>query len=457
MTEFFPNKPIPPLYDHQEITVKHLLTHPRTLDASDPGTGKTRSHLTAWASRRDAGGGCVLILAPKTLLEAAWVADLDAFFPGEYQPSVAYASNRAKAFATKADLYITNVDAVKWVAKQKDSFFDQFDEIIVDESTAFKHRTSQRSKALTSIKDHFEFRRALTGTPNSRAVTDIWNQVYFLDDGAHLGINFYAFRNSTQTPKQVGPSANMVQWTDKPGAEVAVAGLISDITVRHKLEECISMPKHVMRTITVPLNPKARAAYDELKKQAVLELEHAEVVGVNAAVLANKLLQVASGSVYAEGEAHLVDDERYQLTLDLVEEVDFSVVFFMWHHQREALEAIAKKRGVPYEIIDRTVPDRRRAEIIAAYQAGVFQTVFLHPKSAAHGVTLTRGTRTIWASPTYEPDIFKQGNHRIYRAGQTQRTETIMIQGADTLEPKVYAKMQDKNTRMMNLLEMLKT
>ena len=457
MTDFFATGEIPPLYDHQKITVQHLLDHSRTLDASDPGTGKTRSHLEAWAHRRRAGGGSLLVLAPKTLLEAAWVADLEAYMPGEFQPSVAYASNRAKAFNTKADIYITNVDAVKWVAKQPDKFFDRFDEIIVDEATAFKHRTSQRSKALEKIKAAFDHRRALTGTPNSRAVTDIWNQIYFLDDGAHLGPNFYAFRNTTQVPKQVGPSVNMVQWIDKPGAEIAIAGLISDITVRHKFEDCLSIPKNVMRTITVPLNPTARAAYDELKEEAVLELEHAEVVGINAAVLANKLLQVASGSVYAEGTSHLVDDERYELTLDLVEEVDHSVVFFMWHHQREALVEKAKKRGVNYEVIDRTVPDRRRTEIIRAYQDGVFQTIFLHPKSAAHGVTLTRGTRTIWASPTYEPDIFKQGNHRIYRAGQTERTETIMIQGADTIEPKVYAKMQDKNQRMMNLLEMLKT
>ena len=435
----------------------HLLAQPRTLDASDPGTGKTRSHLEAWASRRRGGGGCALVLAPKTLLEAAWVADLERYMPGEFKSSVAYASNRAKAFEADADMYITNVDAVKWLDKHPKAFFDRFDEIIVDEATAFKHRTSQRSKALDRIKQHFEFRRALTGTPNSRAITDIWNQIYFLDDGAHLGHNFYAFRNSTQTPKQVGPSANMVQWVDRPGVELAVAGLISDITVRHKFEDCISIPKHKMRTMTIQLNKKAMAAYEELKAEAVLELEEAEVVGINAAVLTNKLLQVASGSVYAEGVGHLVDDGRYQLTLALVEEVDHSVVFFMWHHQREALEAEAKKRGVNYEVIDRTVSDRRRAEIIAAYQTGAFQTLFLHPKSAAHGITLTRGTRTIWASPTYEPDIFKQGNHRIYRSGQTQRTETIMIQAADTLEPSVYAKMQDKKRRMINLLEILQT
>ena len=457
MTDFFKAPEIPPLYQHQSVSLKHFLNHPTTLDASDPGTGKTRSHLEAWAQRRRSSGDALLVLAPKSLLESAWLADLESYMPGEFEASVAYATNRQAAFDKTADVYITNIDAVKWLDKRPEKFFKRFDEIIVDEATAFKHRTSQRSKALDRVKKHFEHRRALTGTPNSRAITDVWNQIYFLDNGERLGPNFFAFRNIMQVPKQVGPAANMIQWTDRPDAELAVAGLISDITVRHKFEDCLDIPPNKIRAMTVHLNAKLQKAYEELKKTAMLELQDAEVSAVNAAVLTNKLLQVASGSVYAEGESHIIDNERYKLTLDLVEEVDHSIVFFLWRHQKEALEVEAKKRGVNYEIIDGTVPDRRRAEIVSAYQAGAFQTLFLHPKSAAHGLTFTKGTRTIWASPTYEPDLFKQGNHRIYRAGQTRKTETIVILATNTLEPRVYEVMNDKGSRMFNLLEILQT
>ena len=34
---------------------------------------------------------------------------------------------------------------------------------------------------------------------------------------------------------------------------------------------------------------------------------------------------------------------------------------------------------------------------------------------------------TIWASPTYNLEHWLQGNRRIYRAGQTQKTETIVV------------------------------
>lgn len=473
LAQLFERK-VPPLFAHQEDTTRHLLANPRTLDASDPGTGKTRSHLTAWALRRseelraeyahllpdnfDPGQGkCLLVLAPLSLVESAWRNDSLKFLGAEFSVTVALAKNRAKAFEEDADIYVTNIDAVRtFLAKQPAAFFDRFDEIIVDESTAFKNPNSKRSKALNKIKRYFDYRRVLTGTPNSKSVLDVWNQIYFIDDGAHLGAKFFPFRNSMCTAVQVGPRADMVQWQDKPDAERVVAGLISDITIRHKFEECIDVPKNFVRSIEYELGRKHKAQYEELASRALLEFEHDAVAAVNAAVLANKLLQVASGAVYSEDGYQLLDTGRYELILDLATEVDHSVVFFLWQHQKAELVEQAEKRGVSYGLIDGSVAERKRADVVQAYQDGVYQTIFLHPKSAAHGITLTRGCRTVWASPTYEPDVFKQGNHRIYRAGQQRRTETVLVQAAGTLEAEVYAKMNDKHVRMDNLLEVLK-
>ena len=79
-----------------------------------------------------------------------------------------------------------------------------------------------------------------------------------------------------------------------------------------------------------------------------------------------------------------------------------------------------------------------------------------HPQSAAHGLTLTKGTATIWASPTYNLEHFLQGNRRIYRAGQTQKTETIMVLASGTVEDKVFQSLQEKDARQGNLLDLLK-
>lgn len=86
----------------------------------------------------------------------------------------------------------------------------------------------------------------------------------------------------------------------------------------------------------------------------------------------------------------------------------------------------------------------------------MYKVLFAHPQSAAHGLTLTKGTTTIWASPTYNLEHFQQGNRRIYRAGQTQKTETVVILAEDTCEQKVYDALMNKNVRMDTLLDLMK-
>jgi len=447
--------PRPKLWEHQAASKKFLKTSPRTYDTSDPGTGKTRAHLEAWAERRKKRGGKLLVLAPKSVLKSAWGMDIKKFIP-EFTHTIAYATNRQKAFDEDVDIYITNLDAVKWLEKQKPSFWVGFDSIIMDEITFFKHRTSARSKAVRKIVKHFKYRCGLTGTPNSLSVTDLWHQLMLLDDGQRLGNSFFHFRNQTQSPKQVGPSANMVKWNDKSGAVEAVASLLMDITIRNPFDQCMDIPPNHMYSKVYDLPTNLMKQYNELQAEAVLLLQKEDVTAVNAAVLRNKLLQLISGAVYtSEDNYEVLDDGRYELIADLVEQRKHSVVFFNWRHQKDQLHEMFDKRGITHEIIDGTVSDHRREAIVEQYQAGFFQTILLHPQTGAHGLTLTRGTATIWSSAIYQPDFLKQGLHRIYRGGQTLPTETILVEAANTVEQTVYNILNSKNARMQSLLELL--
>jgi SNF2 family DNA or RNA helicase len=180
------------------------------------------------------------------------------------------------------------------------------------------------------------------------------------------------------------------------------------------------------------------------------------VSAVNAAVVAQKLLQIASGAVYeSQDNYHLVDTARYEMVLDLAEQRQHTVVFFLWKHQKDFLIAEAKKRGLTHCLIDGTVNDKDRNEAVDFFQKGFYRICFAHPQSAAHGLTLTRGTATIWASPTYNLEHYQQGLKRIYRAGQTSKTETIVIVDQNTIEERVWEALQNKKVRMDDLLTKL--
>jgi SNF2 family DNA or RNA helicase len=453
----FASHKAPPLFSHQEETKQYGCVNPRVFDMSDAGTGKTRAWLEVLRHRFRLMGGKALVVAPKTILKTAWVDDIRKYTP-ELTYSVAYAHNRQKAFEADVDIYITNHDAVKWLLRHRASVLDNrnFHSIVVDESTAFKHRTSARSKALAKLVHYFQFRTLLTGTPNPNGLLDLWHQVFLLDDGEHLGNSYFRFRNMVCSPKQVGPAANHLRWIDNDGAAEAVADLLEDITIRHRFEDCTDIPPNHEYAVNFELSAKHREAYEKLREHAILELKEGGITAFNAGVLRNKLLQLASGAVYDDqGIVQVYDTDRYELVLELAEQRPQSIVAFNWKHQRDQLTQLADKRGLSYGVIDGSVSAKRRDQIVEQYQAGLLRIIFAHPASAGHGLTLTRGTATIWASPVYNAEHYVQFNKRIYRIGQKQKTETLIVTADNTIDTEVAERLMNKIYKMDDLLEML--
>lgn len=442
---------------HQVKSLNHDLTHDEVFDTSDTGTGKTAVRIWAFERRRKRKQGAMLVLCPRTLMDAAWAADIHKFAPG-LKVSLCPADKREVRFEEDADIYITNHDAVKWLVKQSPAFWNRFKggTIVVDESTAFKHITSQRTKALFKIRKNFKHAAALTATPNSLSILDVWAQVFFLDQGKRLGTSWYKFRDEVCSPEQIGRNANAIKWHDRPGAEEAVFGLLHDIVVRHKRDDCIDLPPNTIYSMPYDMTSKQKKAYDELERTQILAFDKGtKLTAVSAAAVATKLLQVASGAVYSSTDVYsVVDTARYELVGDLVAERPASLVFFLWKHQKDGLIKEFESRKFSYRVLDGTTSDRDRSEIVLQYQLGKLDALLAHPASAAHGLTLTYGWSTIWTSPTYNLEHFAQGSMRQFRIGQKRKTETVVIIAKDTLEEKVYDLMLAKDARMKNLLEL---
>ena len=437
-----------PAYAHQTDTTDFILKTPRCLITSDPGTGKTRSVLDAIAQT----DSVTLVIAPLSILEAAWVDDIKKFQP-TLTYGVAYAKNRQKIFANQdLDMVITNFEAVNYLSKDP-SVLARFNTLVVDEFTAFKNKDSKRSKNLRKIVSHFDTRIFMSGTPNTNTILDVWHPTLCVDDGKRLGERYYSFRNQVCTPRFNG-FAN--EWVDKPGIEQTVAQLLSDINIRHALEDCIDLPDNVTRIMHTDLTPAVKAMYDTLAEESVLYTQQGTINAVNAGARVKKLLQLVSGAVYDElGDVKYIHQHRYDLIIDLLEVRKHSLVAFNWKHERNALVELAEKKGFTYEVIDGETPAHKRVDIVERFQAGQIKVLFAHPQSAGHGLTLTKATTCIWCSPTYNAEHFQQFNRRIHRSGQTNKTETILIAARDTWEETVYEKLDGKLGKMENLLQVL--
>jgi SNF2 family DNA or RNA helicase len=437
-------------FEHQTKTTQFILNKHKCLITSDPGTGKTRSVIDAY-SDLPSDKGRMLVIAPLSILQASWGDDIEKFQPN-LGYSIAYAKNRKKAFEESLPIVLTNHDAVKWIIKNP-GVLEEFNTVCIDEFTAFKNKDSQRSKAIAKIMEHFEYRIGMSGTPNSNSIVDIWHPAYLIDDGERLGRRFYSFRNAVCTSRFNG-FAN--EWVDRDDAEEIVASALLDINIRYSLEECIDMPEQTISTLTTKLPKKVMDQYSDMVNDSVLHTDKATINAVHAGAKVKKLLQMCTGALYDnEGNIVGVHEDRYNLVLELVQQRPHSLVAFNWSHEKSHMVEECEKRKIKYGVIDGSTAPHKRNETVDRMQAGQLQVVFCHPQSAGHGLTMTTATSVIWASPTYNAEHYQQFNRRIYRAGQTKRTEVIRIAAEGTWEPDVYAKLEGKLGRMEELLTIL--
>lgn len=447
-----PDIPVP--FAHQSTTTQFIVDNPKCFVANDPGTGKTRSVIDAFEAMRP---GKMLVLAPLSILDPSWACDIRKFAPNA-RFAIAHGNKKKReaALRSNVDYVITNHDAVKWLLEQPKEVWDDFTHIVVDESTAFKNRTAQRSKALRALAMNFDCRVLMSGTPNTGTVCDLWHQYLIIDEGARLGKDFYKFQNMMCIGEIQHKGGNkFTKWQDRDDASDIIADMVKDITVRFRFEDCIDIPENSMSTMTLEMPPWLEKKYKELRDEGVLEHGDEVINPVHAGAKIKKMLQLLSGALYNEdGDAVKVHKDRYQLVMELVQQRKQSLVAFNWRHELASLKEIADKLKIPYAEIHGGVKKADRDQAVKDFQDGKLQVIFAHPQSAGHGLTLTKGTATIWASPTYNAEHYQQFNRRIYRAGQTQKTETIRIAYADSKEIDVYSKLDGKLDRMEDLLDL---
>ena len=448
------------LMKHQQETVELHRKTTIVFNQGEAGVGKSLSTLDAWAERRRQGGGRMLVFAPKSCVKSVWAAEVEKFFPTEFYAGVALAPKREPGFFPTYSVTVMNHDGVKWLTKLKpkelDKLLDGFDTLIWDESDALRHNSARTKSALVlARRSQWKYKACLSATPFNKSITELFFQTMFLDGGQRLGKSFFRFRSAVCDPVQVGPSANHVQWEDKPDAPAAIAGLLQDISVRHRLDDVVEMPEIIHRAINIDLPSKLMKAYNSMRDLAVLQLKDDEAVGINAATLAGKLLQICSGSIYGEKESHVIDTGRYELAAELAKESRPTVIFYNYKHQREALLKETKKMGLVTDFIDGSVSSDKRANLVKLFQSGLYDCLLLQINAAAHGITLTQASRVVFTTPPYSPSIYAQAFGRIYRKGQKRKCESILLVGNNTLETGVVNTLVNRGIKQRSLLELL--
>lgn len=180
----------------------------------------------------------------------------------------------------------------------------------------------------------------LTGTPSSNGLMDLWAEFRVLDLGKRLGRFITHYRNEYFRPDKRNGQI-VFSYKPLPGAEDAIYGQISDITISMKAYDYLQMPECVMNEVKVNLSERERKIYDTLRSDLVVSLSGEEVDAGNAAALSNKLCQMANGAVYGDDKrVFSIHERKLDALEDLIEAANGKpvLVAYWFKHDLERIE-----------------------------------------------------------------------------------------------------------------------
>lgn len=392
----------------------------------------------------------VLVIAPKKVAEATWgkeAAKWDHLKLLRIMPVLGTLTKRIRALNTPADVYVINRENVQWLVEYYRNSWP-FDTVIIDELSSFKNHQAKRFKSLTWVRKHINRIVGLTGTPAPNGLTDLWAQLYLLDEGERLERKITHYRE-----KYFERGYDGFSYKPKPGAAESIQEKIQDICISMKAEDYLELPDCIVNVVPVVLDSKAAAQYKKLEREMLLEIDESTIDAGSAAVLSNKLLQLCNGAVYAEdGEVVEIHNCKIEVFLELIEQLNGQPVLIAYNFRHDLIrikKALAKSGLKIRELRgpqDETDWNNRQIDILLA-----------HPASAAYGLNLQDGgNHVIWFGLNWSLELYLQFNKRLHRQGQKQKVFLHHLIVEDSRDTDVMAALEDKEATQDALLQSLK-
>lgn len=440
----------------QMETAEFLTLHPRSYVLNEMGTGKTLAALWAYDYLRSLGAvHKMLVVCPLSTMERTWADEIFKHFP-HLDCRVLYGTRerRLKLLQETADIYIVNHDGLKIILDDMSRRPD-IDIIIPDEiAQAGRNASTDRWKFLnTLINKQVDGKRwcwGMTGTPTPNAPTDAWAQCRLVTPST---VPQYYGRFKDTVMKQV---TNFL-WVARPDAMEKVYAAMTP-AIRFSRAECVDLPPCLFQTRHVDLTSEQKKAYSSMLRQLVFQAQQGQVLAVNEAVKASKLVQIACGVAYDENgqEVTLDAGPRLEVVKEIVEESEGKVIVFApfvsaVNHIAEYL----RNEGIEVECVHGQVSKTERDQIFSSFQQTPSPRVIVaQPGAMSHGLTLTAANTVVWYAPIFSNDIYDQACARVTRPGQTRSQLIVNIEGSP-IEQKAYDRLRHKQKMQGILLSMV--
>lgn len=342
---------------------------------------------------------------------------------------------------------------------------------VVDESTRIKNPDAKRSKKVCELGLLATARRILSGTPITKAPTDLFMQFNFLKPGL-LGTKSFRAFNAQFSVLLEPDHPKMIAIMRKLGGKVkgipqVVAedddGLpmyrnlekLSDLIAPHSFrvtkKDCLDLPDKVYKVINFELAPNQRKIYNQVQEDYSYVLDNdgsLEDVSFEAIAARTKLKQVTSGFINIYGEPVLLppeDNPRMSAFKTLVESIlgiDSTSQVIVWAiYEQELLDIKAhiESLGLTSALYyGKTKQGETREAIIDEFQAGRIQFFIGHAAAAGIGITLTKAETAIYYTCGNDNEHRMQSEDRNHRIGTVNTVTYYDLIAEDTIDESIH-------------------
>ena len=357
-------------------------------------------------------------MCDKAAMDYTWGAEIRRHFP-HLSYIVAHRDYDGRE-NRNGDIIIINHDGIKFTSFDPDSFILA----IFDETTAFSHYKSQRTKAAIKLARSIKGFIGLTGNPIPSDTLQAYSQSCLI---AEPKMRYTKYRLHTKI------QFDMYTWRDKPNAKKEAFKILQP-AIRHTRDDCIDLPPRTYVPIPAAMTPEQAKYYRQMERDLVVELAHTktQIAAKTAMTKILKLMQISAGFLYTEDETYTLKYDWETLDRILSSDEQFIVLASF------TAQILRLKKRYPDAVVAYG-DDRSGIEVFKDRRILIAQ-----PRVICRSLNFQFCRNIVWLNPPLSNELFDQTNGRIYRMGQKRKTFIHLVYRSE-VEQRLYRALQRKH------------
>lgn len=434
------------LRDYQMKQAKFHWENKKTLNDSQPGTGKTPVFCTMakWNWEREQGKTVLVNPVSLSLKNREEMLRWTGFAEDEVVIVKGNAEQRLKLYANpKIKVFISSFETF---SKEWGYYPKGVELLVADEShLAYSTHTSKRTQEMYKVARRVKRVLFCTGTP----VNGRYNSIYPIAEVCCP--MYYGNYNRFMNIHAVRDTFNhVVAWKDPNPIKKMLDHISVGITTAEAYKNA---PKTLYFDELCEMDSKQYKSYKEMEVAALAELDDAYIEAQNPCTQALRCRQLLSCpealglniKTFGKDEVLKVHLENAKLSGERL------LVFSVFVKEQERLVKVCQDMGLKVALINGSTSGAKRGEIAKKFENHELDVVVGSPATMATGFNFEFISEVIFVSCSYEDSVFEQGVARGNRGTRTTPLRVYTLKYDVPVEHRIWEVIKRKTKERLKI------